>query len=64
MQPVSSKSFLPAAMVSSVERGALGRSTGLGAFSGLEKSAEKVVRKYAMFATSWSERFGQAGIDV
>jgi hypothetical protein len=51
-------------MVSLVDLGALGSSTGLGALSGLEKSGEKVVRKYAMLATSWSEKFGQAGIEV
>src|SRR5687767_9520899 len=63
MQPVSSKSFFPAAMVSSVDRGALGSSTGFGAFSGLAKSGEKVVMKYARFETSSSVRSGQAGMD-
>ena len=44
-QPVSSKSFFPSAMVSLLELGAPGRSTGLGTFPASEKSAENVVRK-------------------
>ena len=51
-------------MDSFVAFGALGSGTGLGAFSGLEKSGEKVVMKYARSDTSWSEKLGQAGIEV
>src|SRR5262249_37002809 len=62
MQPVSSKSFLPAAMVSVVDLGALGSSMGLGTLSLFENRGESVVMKYARSDTSWLERLGQAGI--
>src|SRR6266540_1797482 len=51
-------------MDSFVDLGARGSGTGLEAFSGLEKSDEKVVMKSARSETSWSEKLGQAGIDV
>ena len=44
--------------------GALGNDTGWGTLSGLEKSGENVVMKYARSDTSSSESVGQAGIDV
>src|SRR5262245_4709747 len=64
MHPVSSRSFFPAAMDSAVAFGAAGKEIGLGSFSGLTKSGENVVMKYARSESSWSERLGQAGIDV
>ncbi len=51
-------------MDSFVAFGAPGSDMGCGAFSALEKSGEKVVMKYATSDTSWSERLGQAGIEV
>src|SRR3954447_10241935 len=51
-QPFSSYNFFPSAIDSFVDFGALGRSTGFGVFSALEKSGEKVVTKYARSDTS------------
>jgi hypothetical protein len=63
-QPFSSKSFFPSSIVSFVEAGALPRSIAFGTSSAFEKSAEKVVMKYAMSDTSESDSVGHAGIDV
>src|SRR4029453_15284915 len=50
-QPLSSKSFLPAAIDSLLAFGADGSVTGFGSSSGFEKSGENVVRKYARSET-------------